>query len=72
MELGNGLEFVSNSKGQKIKSFLLKDIHHSLRRNPKNQLQVNIAEEPEYRTRDEFLTLTRKKSIFVIKKVSYI
>ena len=35
----------------------LKDIHHSVRINPKPQFQVNIHEPEEYRSRDEFLEL---------------
>jgi hypothetical protein len=49
-ETENGLKFcqVDNSF---VKSYFLKDVHHAVRRNPKNQLQVCISTEPEYRTR---------------------
>ena len=43
------------------KAYFLKDIHHSFRRNPKNQLQVNMSEKPEYRTREEFINLLISK-----------
>ena len=36
-------------------------MHHSVRRNPKNQLQVCISTEPEYRTREEFIDLLFSK-----------
>lgn len=39
----------------------LKDIHHSVRINPKPQFQVNIAEPEEYRSREEFLELFHTK-----------
>ena len=42
-----GLKFVK-SDNEFVKLYFLKDIHHSFRRNPKNQLQVNMAELPEY------------------------
>ena len=44
-----------------IKLYFLKDIHHSFRRNPKNQLQVNISEPPEYRSRESFIKLLMSK-----------
>ena len=47
--------------GDFIKLYFLKDIHHSFRRNPKNQLQVNISEKPEYRSRKSFIKLLMKK-----------
>ena len=55
-EAKNGLEFccIDNSF---VKSYFLKDVHHTVRRNPKNQLQVCISTEPEYRTREEFIDL---------------
>src|SRR5690606_31869448 len=56
----NGLEFVE-FKGAKVKSYFLKDINRTFRRNPKNQLQVNISAEPEYRTREEFINVFIEK-----------
>lgn len=55
-ELEDGLEFCKVNN-YFVKSYFLKDVHHSVRRNPKNQLQVCISTEPEYRTREEFIDL---------------
>lgn len=60
-EFENGIRFTKNKLNQFTKVYFLKDIHHSVRRNPKNQLQVNISESPEYRTRTEFLHLLINK-----------
>lgn len=60
-EFESGIQFTSNKTGKYTKVYFLKDIHHSVRRNPKNQLQVNISENPEYRTRTEFLHLLINK-----------
>lgn len=55
-----GLKFVElNDNYSKL--YFLKDINSSFRRNPKNQLQVNISAPPEYRTREEFVKLLMKK-----------
>jgi len=43
------------------KTYLLKDVSHTFRRNPKNQLQVNMNAKPEYRSREEFIKLLMKK-----------
>ncbi len=59
-ETQNGLKFVKID-GDFTTSYFLKDIHHSFRRNPKNQLQVNMSEPPEYRSREEFIKLLMKK-----------
>ncbi|MDP3764625.1 MAG: hypothetical protein Q8Q95_03325 [bacterium] len=59
-ETKKGLKFVKIN-GDYIKSYFLKDISHTFRRNPKNQLQVNISELPEYRTRKDFIKLLVKK-----------
>ena len=59
-ETDKGLKFVKLNGGY-TKSYFLKDIHHTFRRNPKNQLQVNVSEPPEYRTRKEFVKLLMKK-----------
>lgn len=59
-ETQKGLRFVKVD-GKFAKSYFLKDIHHSFRRNPKNQLQVNISQPPEYRSREDFIKLLMKK-----------
>ena len=64
-EIDDGLEFCK-VKDSFVKSYFLKDIHYSFRRNPKNQLQVCISKEPEYRTREEFIDL-----LFIKLKESY-
>jgi len=51
-----GLEFVSKND-KYVKAYLLKDISHTFRITPANQMQVNGSAEPEYRTREEFLRL---------------
>lgn len=55
-----GLEFIEY-KNKYVKSYFLKDVNHTFRRTPTNQLQVNIDAEPEYRTREEFIKLLNKK-----------
>jgi hypothetical protein len=59
-ETDNGLEFCKVNDSF-VKSYFLKDVHCSVRRNPKNQLQVCISTEPEYRTREEFIDLLFSK-----------
>lgn len=59
-EIKQGLKFVKVNGGY-TKTYFLKDIHHSFRRNPKNQLQVNISAPPGYRNREEFIKLLIKK-----------
>lgn len=59
-ETNDGLKFVKLNGGY-TKSYFLKDISHTFRRNPKNQLQVNMSEPPEYRTRENFVKLLMKK-----------
>lgn len=59
-EIEGGLKFIETNEGF-IKLYFLKDIHHSFRRNPKNQLQVNISESPEYRSRENFIRLLMNK-----------
>lgn len=56
-ETETGLRFVSNSENELVKLYFLKDISSTVRRNPKNQLQVNISAAPEQRTREEFINL---------------
>lgn len=53
----NQTKFLPFSDGKYVHCQFLKDIHHSVRINPKPQFQVNIHEPEEYRTRDEFLEL---------------
>jgi len=55
-----GLEFVKH-EGYYTKSYFLKDISSTFRRNPKNQLQVNISAPPEYRTREKFIKMLISK-----------
>lgn len=59
-EKGEGLEFTKVS-GKFVKAYFLKDINKTFRRNPKNQLQVNLSAPIEYRTRAEFIKLLMKK-----------
>lgn len=56
----NGLEFVKLNNNF-TKAYFLKDISHTFRRNPKNQLQVNMSEKPEYRSREDFIKLLIEK-----------
>ncbi len=55
-----GLEFVMHNN-KFTKTYFLKDIHHTFRRNPKNQLQVNISQDVEYRSREDFINLLYDK-----------
>ena len=54
-------QFVKFSDGKYVHCQFLKDIHHSVRINPKPQFQVNINEPEEYRTIDEFIELFHQK-----------
>ncbi|WP_172872249.1 hypothetical protein [Staphylococcus aureus] len=56
----DGVEFVKYNNDYK-KVYLLKDVNESFRINPKPQMQVNIAAEPTYRTREEFIHFFVKK-----------
>lgn len=60
-ETKEGLKFVQNTDNEMVKIYFLKDINHTFRRNPKNQLQVNISAKPELRTREEFINLLFEK-----------
>jgi ribosomal protein L28 len=60
-ETANGLEFVKNTDNELVKVYFLKDISSTFRRNPKNQLQVNISAKPEIRTRAEFIKILFEK-----------
>lgn len=57
----NQVKFLPFEDGRYVHCQFLKDIHHSVRINPKPQFQVNIHEPEEYRTRDDFLELFYKK-----------
>lgn len=57
----DGLTFVTNTDDELVKIYFLKDINHTFRRNPKNQLQVNISAKPENRTREEFINILFEK-----------
>ncbi|OGF20630.1 hypothetical protein A2Y83_03700 [Candidatus Falkowbacteria bacterium RBG_13_39_14] len=59
-ETKKGLKFVKIN-GEYTKSYFLKDINHTFRRNPKNQLQVNMSELPKYRSREDFIKLLVNK-----------
>lgn len=59
----NGLEFVKNKDNELVKLYFLKDISPTFRRNPKNQLQVNISAAPVNRSRDKFIELLFEKII---------
>jgi len=74
-ESGNGLRFVNNTDNELIKLYFLKDISSTFRRNPKNQLQVNISAKPEKRSRSEFINIlfdkiteSHKRQIEISKK----
>ena len=57
----NKTKFLQFDDGKYVHCQFLKDIHHSVRINPKPQFQVNIHEPEEYRTRDEFIDLFQTK-----------
>lgn len=59
-ECDNGLKF-EKINDKYVKSYFLKDVSSTVRRNTKNQLQVNISAKPEYRTREEFIKFFIKK-----------
>jgi hypothetical protein len=60
-ETENGLRFVKNDDNELVKLYFLKDISSTFRRNPKNQLQVNISAKPEKRSRAEFINILFEK-----------
>jgi len=59
-EESEGLKFIKLN-GKFTKTYLLKNVSKTFRLNPKNQLQVNMKAEPEYRTREEFIKLLQEK-----------
>ncbi|WP_213496184.1 hypothetical protein [Lactococcus formosensis] len=60
VETDSGLKFMDHNN-KFVKTYLLKDVNHTFRLNPKPQLQVNISAEPEYRTREDFIKLLIQK-----------
>lgn len=60
-ETQNGLKFVKNGDNEFVKIYFLKDISSTFRRNPKNQLQVNISAKPEERSREDFINVLFEK-----------
>jgi len=52
---------VKNSDEEFVKIYFLKDISSTFRRNPKNQLQVNISAKPEERSREDFINVLFEK-----------
>ncbi|VXD22214.1 hypothetical protein PL8927_740019 [Planktothrix serta PCC 8927] len=58
---GTGMKFVETPQGKMVHVFMLKDIHHSFRIQPNNQLQVNYAVHPEKRSLLEFIDLLQEK-----------
>ena len=60
-EAQNGEVHFVKSNNKYSKTYLLKDINHTFRRNPKNQLQVNVSASPEVRSRKEFIELLCSK-----------
>jgi len=57
----NKTKFIPYSDGNYARIVFLKDIHRSVRINPKPQFQVNIHAEDEYRTKMEFIDLFEQK-----------
>ena len=53
----NQTKFKKFADGKYVHCQFLKDISHTVRINPKPQFQVNIYEQEEYRTREEFLDM---------------
>lgn len=60
-ETQNGLKFVKNADNEFVKTYFLKNISSTFRRNPKNQLQVNISAKPEERSREDFINVLFEK-----------
>lgn len=56
-----GLRFVETKQGKMVNVFLLKDINHTFRIQPNNQLQVNYKALPEKRTLIDFIELLENK-----------
>lgn len=57
----NGLKFEKIENNSYVKFEFLKDVHESVRINPKPQFQVNIKEKFSYRTKEDFIDLFEKK-----------
>lgn len=60
IETENGMEFVEYQDNL-VKSYFLKDVSSKVRRTTSNQLQVSINDEPEYRTRSQFISFLKDK-----------
>lgn len=59
---GLGLKFVDKD-GKKVKPVFLKDVEQNMHITPPNQIQFNVFEPEEYRTRDEFIEFFKNKLI---------
>jgi hypothetical protein len=59
---GLGLKFVEKN-GKKVKPIFLKDVEQNMHITPPNQIQFNVFEEEQYRTRDEFIDFFKNKLI---------
>ena len=59
--VGDQINFINYDEKNKIKIYFLKDISSSFRRNPKNQIQVNVKESPDLRSRKAFIDILIKK-----------
>lgn len=57
----NKVQLIKYPNGKFAKVWLLKDISETVRINPKPQFQVNIKEEPKYRTEEQWIDLFEKK-----------
>lgn len=57
----NKTKFIKFDDNKYVHCQFLKDIHHTVRINPKPQFQVNIKQPEEYRTREEFINLFQIK-----------
>lgn len=64
-----GITFIELKNNQYAEVIFLKDIHHSVRINPKPQFQVNINSPSEYRTQEEFIELFEKKYEESLKRI---
>ena len=64
-----GITFIELENNQYAEVTFLKDIHNSVRINPKPQFQVNINSPTEYRTQEEFINLFEKKYEESLKRI---
>ena len=56
--------------GKYVNVIFLKNIHHSVRVNPKPQLQVNFKMPEEYRTKKEFIDLLETKYYESLERIT--